>query len=894
MPENITDKILANFQKKMEQSESTDQEELARWAFRQAAAVLHFFNPETLQPAFTAATEKSPRILLYEDMLYAPGRAYENLFILKPEIRKLALRRYSNREEMLAVIEKNREQPQTQTMKMWQRYLKSGELPDPNQLSYNELTDYCQIVSWMENIDLTLPPLDEIKAMLRKKSVVTNFEHLIIENFIGRNTELDFLQRHIYNGKSTGTLQKIKEWFNPGTPLPVLSVHGPGGIGKSALIGKLLWDNMQDEGRRIPFAYLPFDQAMLRIDDLFTLLVEAASQISQQYPEQADIVLEFNDRVREFRDRRGRIVSKEFSQAARSGRIHEFFSSDYDLFENFAYFINRLVVSISGNTPKKALLFFDTFEEVSYRDQERLSSFWRMLYQLTQSSPVLRIIIAGRNSIADLGIDPQILTELKLAELDSENQVLLLVRLGVEQEVAKAIAKQIGGNPLSLRLAASLVRSDKSAANSSDGIKGLVTRKWLLFQVDEQLVIGQLYARVLSHIHDERVRKIAHPGMVLRTVTPEIILNVLSPVCEIFVNGPADAHELFLTLKREQSLVQTGEKENLVYRTEIRQPMLRLLIRDKLSEVKMLHRKAVEYYSQQETPDARAEEMYHRLALGEDNVQTLEERWIKGIESSIAANLIEYSLTMKSWLAPRIGIQLSEKESRQVDTLDWERYIIRKVKIAITETDFMRALELLGEREERCPNSPLFALETKVYISVDDLNSALQCIERGIVLLSESGNRGRLAELFWLQSQVRLLMENIPEADQSLTEAGKAVVNAEDPVAYIHILCHRLLLRRFYSVPLPEPAAAIRVTLNEAAQRINESHIVDLGFVLVLVIDLLGEEFPKTVNSLSNYKTSPYSITPAILTSEDLQGLSQYREGWEESGDDFVTLNSLV
>jgi hypothetical protein len=894
MTENITNKILADFQKNLKQATTGDLEENARWAYRQAAAVLHFFNPETLKPAYEVSTDKSARILLYEDMIYAPGRAYENLFTLKSEIRKRALSRYTGREQMNAVIERNQQQPQTQTMKMWRSYLQTGKLPDPKQLSYNELTDYCQIVSWMETIDPDLPELAVIKSLLRKKSIVNNFEHLIIGNFTGRKAELELLQRHIYSEKSSGTIQKIKEWFSPGVPLPVLAVCGPGGIGKSALIGKLLWDNIQDEARQIPFAYLSFDQSILKIEDPFTLLVDAVAQISQQFPEQYEAVEEFNDKVREFRDRRGRIISKEYIQEERSSRIFEYNLSDTDLFENFARFINRLVTAISVKEQKKALLFFDTFEEVSYRDHESLRSFWRMLFQITSTTPVLRIIIAGRNSIADLGIDPQILTELKLQELDAESRPLLLERLGVDAEVAKAIAKQIGGNPLSLRLAASLVLSDRSEANSKEGIRDLVTHKWLLFQVDEQLVIGQLYSRVLFHIKDKRVRQIAHPGMVLRSVTPEIILDVLSPVCQIEVNGLEDAKDLFTSLKREQSLVHTGEKENLVYRQEIRQPMIRLLIRDKLGEVKALHRRAIDFYSYKEDIDARAEEMYHRLALGEDDSYTLDQRWINGIETSIASNLEEYSAPMKRWLASRIGLELSRAEFIQADTVDWERNITRKVKIAIADTDWIRALELLGEREERSANSPLFALEAKIYILINERKSALDCIERGILKLSESGNRGRLAELFWLQSQVKLLFDDIAGADQALKEAGKAVVNASDPVIYIHVLCHRLLLRRFYNVPLKETAATIRVTLNEAAQRIDESNIASLGFVLVLVKELLGEEFPKTVGLLSRYRVSSYSITPATLTTENLQGMEQYKDTWEEGGDDFVILNSLV
>ena len=53
-----------------------------------------------------------------------------------------------------------------------------------------------------------------------------------------------------------------------------------------------------------------------------------------------------------------------------------------------------------------------------------------------------------------------------------------------------------------------------------------------------------LYERFLGHIADERVRELAHPGLVLRRVTPELVRSVLAGPCGLGAIDERQARQL--------------------------------------------------------------------------------------------------------------------------------------------------------------------------------------------------------------------------------------------------------------------------------------------------------------------------------------------------------------
>ena len=107
-----------------------------------------------------------------------------------------------------------------------------------------------------------------------------------------------------------------------------------------------------------------------------------------------------------------------------------------------------------------------------------------------------------------------------------------------------------------------------------------------------------LYRRILEHIgdrqKDETLAAIAHPGLVLRRVTPELIEEVLFKVLKIKVPTPSvTARDLFNRLRREVWLVQDAGTDAVTHRIDLRRTMLRLIDADRRETARRIHREAI-------------------------------------------------------------------------------------------------------------------------------------------------------------------------------------------------------------------------------------------------------------------------------------------------------------
>ena len=907
--QNVTQSLLARYAAMQQRSSpevpSDDSQVLRRRSYRQAAAVLHGFVPQELNPLDPNLVDPHPWSLLNDDLIRMPGADAATVFTLKLDVRRQALTELGSVTAMQQALSANPNRQRPPLQVIWEEYLSTGKFPAIKTLGYEQLIQVHQVATWVESILPRVPTAADVLAEVRQKSVLVSFEHLVANHFTGREAELARLREHIGAlPAATGwrAVQKqLTAWLGT-KPRPILAICGPGGIGKTSLVGRMLWEHSQVAPQvRIPFAYLAFDLPTLRVETPFTLLVDAVAQFSLQYPEHAEVIEEFQHRVREYRDARSAIGHRQISSTRREVRVGTVHGLDEQLYVHFAYLIRELASrKLKDKFVQVPVLFaLDTFEEVQYRDRESLAGFWRMLNTISEQYPPFRVVISGRGSIVGMGATSTLqqsssIEEFQLEELNSTDRVQLLNELGVtDVTLARALASQVGGNPLSLRLAARVVADDASALTKS-GLRDLKTRDWYLFKVDDEIIQGQLYRRVLDHIHDPNVRKLAHPGMVLRRVNPDVIRGILAPFCQIPLASPADAERLFDALKQEHTLVQIGNDGALIYRPHVRRAMIRLLQQDKFHEVRELHRAAVWYYERQTGEINRAEEIYHRLVLNEDEPEELNRRWMPGIDQLIVASLEEYPDRAQAWLASQMSLEVPRHILEGASVAEWERNITRKVQRALSELDLNRALDLLRERSERSAASPLFALGAKTYLLMQDYDTAWNVLDYGIRRVIETPNRGRLAELYWLQAQVALLrngaLEGVLEADSCWQRAEEAlsqgVRHGGNSLALAHVLCHRLLLRTYHNASYSETAASTRIRLSQACDCLPESIPYSAHFVLQLAQDLLQDEFPSSSQRLRELARdsldAPYDTPTAdMLTSENRVGLDEYREPWE-------------
>jgi hypothetical protein len=873
--------------------EARDDEQV--FSYLKAASVLHVFNPDTLQPTEEKWKHAKPHALLLDYIILLYGDDKDPQFTLQPSTRREALKRFRSREEKIKTLECNPDRKMTHLQLLWEQYLVTGFIPDIQQLGYEELIALNQMMSWITEKDASMPGQEDVDKLIKERTVLAAFEHLVVANFTGRKQELTVLRKHIRsrtNAKSEkGIVEKVTGWFSTISSNPVLSIYGSGGIGKSALVGSLLKEVAHTKKEeRGAFAYLAFDQPTLRIENPYTILIEIVSQLKLQFEDMHLAFDEFDNRVRGFRGVRGRISESKKYYETRSARIQGSLGAEENFYIDFVILLNRLN---QINNAQFIVLVLDTFEEVQYRDREMLSSFWHMLTIICREVPRFRVIITGRSAIAKEGFQKDLITELRLEELNIDDRIILLTRLKVEDvQVAKAVAEQVGGNPLSLHLAANLIASDKKAATTK-GIKDLNTRKWLLFQVDEYLIQGQLYERIIEHMHSEEAKKLAHPGMVLRKITPDIILQIVAPVCDIKVENLPAARKLFEELKREQALVISETEERLIYRPEIRTSMVKLLRQDKFDEVRKLHRAAIQYYSRQRSDEqSRGEELYHRLMLNEGDLYQLESLWSKNMEKYVVANLDEYPDRTKVWLASRAGIELPRKIFENAEIGDWERNVTRKVKQALQYQDISSAFSLLKERSNRSNDSPLFALEAKACILASNMSGAIIVLDKGIEQVVESSNRGRLAELFWLKAQVFVLQLDYTNAEQLLSQAEIAMDNNDDAHALMHIICHRIILRLNDTLADKQKSYELKLKLSNLILKTKHRYY-EMEFVVNLSMNLLGEEFPVSRAQFEFYPLTK-DIMLGMLTTENLRGLEKFRADWEEEGEDNEINQALV
>ena len=770
-----------------------------RWAYREAAAVLVTFDLTRLRPVGRfEANERASAALLLPDVMPAPQLPQQCMRMLNADVRKAALARLQSRNAIGEAIEANPDRVRDKFQELFEKWLAQAP-PSLDDQHYLELINSAQIAAWVEGSIPNVPSLAEVQKRLNRRSVYALFEHLATSDFTGRVAELRVLREYVGVLEPTtisdSLLRQYSDWKGD-RRRPPLIVIGAGGVGKSALLGKFLVDHAAvPEEARFPFAYLPLDNPFLRVEEPFTIIAEIRRQLELMHPDQHRVFERFDDENLAYRRQRRALDERGGVQGTRLQRAGALQETELSLYEAFAAMVNALCVR-PGESGVNApfLLVLDTFEEAQYRGAERLIGLTRMLAHLHRMCGTLRIVICTRPPFqtaipTELG-PPQRLDLRELARTDAQ---LMLTRLGVaDTKLADTIARQVGGNPLNLRLAARLVEHHDT---DTKGIQGIQTTSYLLFAVSAETIRGQLYSRLLQHIHDPDVRALAHPGMVLRRVTPDVIREVLAGPCGVDVPTRERAEALFNELAREHTLLEPGDPGALRYRTDIRQATLALLQQDRPAKVREIHLAAVAFYfARQDDGASRAEELYHRLALEEDPA-VLNERWEPSSASSLLGALSELPPRAQAWLAGRVGIDLPAEARELASNEEWEQLVGRKVRDLLRYTEAARALELLRERTERMPASPMYAFEAKALMFLDRFDEALSVLQRGIDSIPKAPNRGRLAELLWLTAQAWERKGNLTEAAGALERAEAVAENITDPFCRLQILAQQLLLR---------------------------------------------------------------------------------------------------
>lgn len=645
------------------------------------------------------------------------------------------------------------------------------------------------------------PTRHDIERRLEMLRFLEPFDRLLEGGFFNRVDEKRGLRVYVDVLESEGIFESIQRGLASTRQLPLL-ITGVGGVGKSTLVAKFVTDHARAAaGEPFPFAYLDFDRRAVMVDEPASILVEAVRQIAVQYPQAHDAA----EQLRHSWRRLLLASARRSGSAAVEAREH--------IRRDFVGFVHKLEVDSS----RPVLLVLDTFEEVQYRNRVYVEVVGQFLAQLRAEIPRLRVVIVGRAPVPEL----QFAETIVLDEFDRTSALAYLTRLGITSgELAEAIVKQVGANPLTLRLAAAVFNfepDDPSLRN--------------LAAVNKANIQGYLFERILRHVHHEDVRRIAHPGLVLRRVTAGVIRHVLAGPCGIDVPDDARAQELFEELQREVSLVSPGTEPGVVvHRSDVRRLMLRGLRETEPVKVPAIHRGAADYYRQFDDAESRAEEVYHLLWLEEHD--QARSRFREDAAPFLFNAVDELPGPEKALLSDLIGREIPADARAAATSEIWERSAQRRVQEYIRHGDFKAALKVLGEQPSRSPATLLPVLEASVYAATNELDRAAELVAGAVRAYDEASNWRDAIEAHLVAHDIAVRRGDVLSAISAL-ERAEALARGED------VLLARVLVVKLRGTPADDEA---RRELLQIAARIPEASWMQQAPLLRRVAAIAGKD----------------------------------------------------
>ncbi len=531
------------------------------------------------------------------------------------------------------------------------------------EMTTEQLKVLFRVKFWVDGGGYDLPSHEVIRNILGRHEIADKFRRQT-SNFSGRTQELNILREYVFAPSPAG--QDLQEF-------PPLLVYGIGGIGKSTLISKFLLDEaIRPDRYRMPFVYLDFDHPGLTISNPLALFAAGMRQLAAQFPAKTgedaplenalgDLLATQSLRSESFEQEKRRPVRKGSRVTSASWRR---ILSDLSSRHLGSYEI----------TKQPILIVLDSFEEAQYRTGETaIRNFLEFLNELTNRLPNLRLLIVGRS---DLVVSPFRFQKLPVGNFDAQAAQAYLKALGVKQAALRSLIQmKVGGNPLTLKLAAALaeqegVGSEISLSDFAGQLAGT--------QVQELLV-----RRNVEHIRDPEVQQLALPGMLLRRIDAEVIQHILAPVCGLGEISAAKAQDLFEGLQRVTFLIEMVGGE-LHFRRDLRIALREEIWRKQQAQCITLHRRAADYYHLDNNPSREpklmAEHYYHVLQLdGKPWADADSVDW-KSLRPFLEDALMELPPRAAAYLARKFSVRLPAAIMNQAGQEENDWSMVRRME----------------------------------------------------------------------------------------------------------------------------------------------------------------------------------------------------------------------
>ncbi len=670
-----------------------------------AASVLVTVDPEHL------ITEVPPDVDLIEllGLVPAVNETQPNVVAksLPQSARKRTLRQLYTAEAMQQALNSHDSIPDTLLQRTFVKAIEL-EVFDQERMSAEELSALATVSGWLEGTEPgeKLPTPDALQSTIEKQQEESTLKRMAGEHFVGRADELALIRSFVENGTAS-----------------ILTISGEGGAGKTALVSRAILDWIHgSEGKTVGNYWIrvDLDYSMVRPDQPETVMTEIARRIGRAMPSHA---AEEASRFIDLSSRFERISAYSVDSSSRSGLSYE------DLLSEFRQFL----VNVSSLVKvRRLIVWFDTFEEAQFLGDAVVDGMIDMAVDMCRSRQV-RIIISRRPPIRDVSNRKLRSSTIQLSDLDRRASEALLDRLvasNVPRKLLSTIVGKVGGNPLTLRLVANLLRNEGKIDSA------------VLADVANEALQQRLYSRILAHIHDDDVQKLAIPGIVVRRITTGVIQNVLAKPCGLGQLDDLRAKRILEVLGEERTLVETESPGVLHFRQDLRMVMLAGLSDQHKEMLKQIDQAAVDYWSSQTGPIAAAEAIYHRLRL-KQAPDVLDRFWSPQAAPLLRSTLEELPAksTQRLWLASKLRAVVDHEERGTADLREWEEQAFLQASRLLVNNRANKVLEVLSERSERLPNSRLYAIESRAWLALNNEKKAARVAADGIEALKSHSSK---------------------------------------------------------------------------------------------------------------------------------------------------------
>ena len=412
-------------------------------------------------------------------------------------------------------------------------------------------------------------------------------------------------------------LAEIAQWLSQpvnAPPVTCLFVSGGPGIGKSTLLAEAVRRHCDTQKPLV--LRLDFDRAGLDVQDLRGLTVEAARQLAEQ----------LGDKPGDPAGTAGRALWDERMLAAEVEVFNG--KSNVTLRQSLPEALVTKLGEAVAAAGRQVLVVIDTLEVLRGRGQTHPVTLFHWLDSLVRRGvkPML-VLAAGRGDILDslrqigpvsvalnvapspsdasaLSTEPARVRLLKLPGLEDDAAKALLARLEAPPALWDQLLNLAQGNPLKLRLAAEI-------ANRVGAGKLPARRR------DQEVDAAFLYRFLLSRIEEPELRRLAHPGLIVRRINADLIRGLLAPKLGLGRISQARAEALLEQLATQHWLVQPdpGAPGFLKHRSDMRSLLLPLQYRSAPKQSARIDAAAIGWFAALPHPWAQVEAVYHQLQL---------------------------------------------------------------------------------------------------------------------------------------------------------------------------------------------------------------------------------------------------------------------------------------